>query len=444
MVSDDEEMVEASAMTSAVEPSPQEQLESHIEAGDWAAVGATAALLAAASDSASGTTSASNSRAGRSHKSWEETADSHDRSDARRAAELDRLVDKGDWDGLVAAASKYETSSNAGDENRNISTVSSPRTGSSVSSGSVASGSDTGTGTIGSPSYESTVSDSQGRSQRRNELRAEVEALVRRVVPDEIDNVDEMMEQFKGREEELVETLRNMQERSVAQKARVAKQKAAKVEARRSVQRGVVPGAIDVLGRAEDSESDRIDEDAPPNTGATAASASGGDELNDSSDQDQNRTALEAAIDAGDWQAVGEAAALLSDNSMISADAGDLNLSGFSEGSGARIRSLGSIDARRAEELDALVERRDWRAVMDAAKRYSEDAELKESKGRPSKEEEEALKQAELWRTFAEQMKPGATDEGASNAAEWAIQRSLSQLNESEKKKSTGGGTYEV
>ena len=77
--------------------------------------------------------------------------------------------------------------------------------------------------------------------------RAEVEDLVRRVVPDEIDNVDEMMLQFKGREEgelihfkhaklkpesrilfhdvffitqivfvELVETLRTMEERSSA------------------------------------------------------------------------------------------------------------------------------------------------------------------------------------------------------------------------------------
>jgi hypothetical protein len=36
--------------------------------------------------------------------------------------------------------------------------------------------------------------------------RAEVEDLVRRVVPDEIDNVDEMMLQFKGREEgELIQ-----------------------------------------------------------------------------------------------------------------------------------------------------------------------------------------------------------------------------------------------
>ena len=60
--------------------------------------------------------------------------------------------------------------------------------------------------------------------------------MVRRVVPDEIDNVDEMMKQFRGREEELVETLRTMQERSVAQRARAAVHKSAKIQARRSVQ----------------------------------------------------------------------------------------------------------------------------------------------------------------------------------------------------------------
>jgi hypothetical protein len=70
---------------------------------------------------------------------------------------------------------------------------------------------------------------------KRQEVRAEVEALVRRFVPEEIDNVDEMMNQFKGREEQLIETLRTMQPRAVAQKARAAGHKADKQEARRHV-----------------------------------------------------------------------------------------------------------------------------------------------------------------------------------------------------------------
>jgi hypothetical protein len=52
--------------------------------------------------------------------------------------------------------------------------------------------------------------------------------LVRDVVPDEIDNVDEMMTQFKGKEEELLETLRTMKERDVAKKARLESHKIAR------------------------------------------------------------------------------------------------------------------------------------------------------------------------------------------------------------------------
>ena len=98
-------------------------------------------------------------------------------------------------------------------------------------------------------SAEEKVSEGEGKVSVVNPYspRAEVEDLVRRVVPDEIDNVDEMMLQFKGREEgelihfkhvklkpasrilfhdvffitqivfvELVETLRTMEERSSA------------------------------------------------------------------------------------------------------------------------------------------------------------------------------------------------------------------------------------
>ena len=41
-----------------------------------------------------------------------------------------------------------------------------------------------------------------------------------------------MLVQFKGREDKLIETLRTMQERNVAQRARAAVQKTAKPEAR--------------------------------------------------------------------------------------------------------------------------------------------------------------------------------------------------------------------
>jgi len=52
-------------------------------------------------------------------------------------------------------------------------------------------------------------------SGRLSKIRKEIEELVRQIIPDEINNVNEMMNQFQGREEELLETLRTMVERRV-------------------------------------------------------------------------------------------------------------------------------------------------------------------------------------------------------------------------------------
>ena len=71
---------------------------------------------------------------------------------------------------------------------------------------------------------------------KQSDIRAEVQALVQRVVPDEMDNLDEMMDQFKGREEELLETLRSMHQRDIAQRERKARNNSAKIGAKREVQ----------------------------------------------------------------------------------------------------------------------------------------------------------------------------------------------------------------
>jgi hypothetical protein len=52
------------------------------------------------------------------------------------------------------------------------------------------------------------------RSQAVQQYHQQVEDLVRQVVPDELPYIDEMMQQFQGREDELIETLRTMGERS--------------------------------------------------------------------------------------------------------------------------------------------------------------------------------------------------------------------------------------
>ena len=52
--------------------------------------------------------------------------------------------------------------------------------------------------------------------------RGEVEALLRRVAPEELGNIEDMMNQFEGREEELINTLAAMESRAGAQRARQA------------------------------------------------------------------------------------------------------------------------------------------------------------------------------------------------------------------------------
>ena len=66
-----------------------------------------------------------------------------------------------------------------------------------------------------SESVNTSVAESPAEIQRKQQVRAEIDALVRLVVPDEADNIDAMLAQFSGREEELVAALRSMQARSV-------------------------------------------------------------------------------------------------------------------------------------------------------------------------------------------------------------------------------------
>lgn len=68
----------------------------------------------------------------------------------------------------------------------------------------------------------STTAKDPAQLQREQEIRTEIEALIRVVVPKEKDNVDAMMKRFKGREEELLQTLKTMQERGVPARVRVA------------------------------------------------------------------------------------------------------------------------------------------------------------------------------------------------------------------------------
>ena len=166
--------------------------------------------------------------------------------------------------------------------------------------------------------------------QKQAEIQSEVEALARRVVPDEIDNVDEMMTQFKGREDELIETLRTMQERSIAQRARTAMHKSAKREARKSrldnnkTNLGFPPrppniaatqqtanatqnannsiATADVLTATDDIANNKSSQDCMsassyPSKKPVPSSQSS---VNSKASKDVTRSALELAIEAGD------------------------------------------------------------------------------------------------------------------------------------------------
>jgi len=160
------------------------------------------------------------------------------------------------------------------------------------------------------------------------------------------------------------------------------------------------------------------------------------------SKSERNQTALEAAIEAGDWDAVGEEAALLTDsNSLTSADTDEINK--FADGvstDGSSVTGSNNL-ADVADELEELIEAGDWTGVVQAASSKgvtTEETESKETKRmrrlKHLQEEQEALAQAEIWTAIAEQSKQEAetTDQGAADAADWAISRSLNALVEAE------------
>jgi len=64
------------------------------------------------------------------------------------------------------------------------------------------------------------------------------------VVPRELENVDYMMEQFEGREQDLMATLRAMKEATAVSRNRMARLKAAQQERRRAAQSGGSPENI--------------------------------------------------------------------------------------------------------------------------------------------------------------------------------------------------------
>jgi hypothetical protein len=127
---------------------------------------------------------------------------------------MDAAIDNGDWDAVVEAAKAFDK----GEQESMVG--SSKRTPpDSNDEGEIdESYSDSYSGSESSTSQTTTSED----RRKRAEYRAQVEELVRIVLPDETEKVYAMMDQFKGREAELVSTLQTMEERSSNQRARAA------------------------------------------------------------------------------------------------------------------------------------------------------------------------------------------------------------------------------
>jgi hypothetical protein len=162
---------------------------------------------------------------------------------------LDAMVDQGNWDGVMAAATKFDVdvtdgdgsepsrpslqeSEGLSDASENSSTAPKPkkffdpdRSKDDASAG------------------ESFVSYSSEELRRRAQYRGQVEILVKKVVPDEIDNIDAMMDQFSGREAELIHTLQTMEERTATQRARKAVHKSKAIPQRENIPFG--PGGTE-------------------------------------------------------------------------------------------------------------------------------------------------------------------------------------------------------
>jgi hypothetical protein len=435
------------------------ELDEAINKGDWAAVGVTAALLASQAyvdESTQGSSKQSTSRLRRPNAAL----------NPERAAELDRLVEIGDWEGVVAAAAKFDAQealrgdAHSSNNSESGSAVTGGSNTDSAMSGSVggSSGGTAPSNMSGSQTIDTTTSPStytatgltatsdtastRSKARKLNEIRDEVEALVTAVVPEEADNVDEMMTQFRGREEELVETLRSMQERQVAQKARKESQKQAKRQAKEYVQdkkKQETFEAVDNTGNTADDIWMREIEDFD---------ASAGDKTNDEAKGMTDQ--LKEAINNENWENVAEAAAGLSGHKFLKG-----------QSSPKDNESVDSVD------INALVDKGDWDGVVAAASRYAEgstnasssndytqedteeladDSTIEQRRKRREerlKEEEEALAQAEIWDAIADQTKRDDQEEkgnsgntgAAKMAADWAIDQSLAALKKAEEER---------
>jgi hypothetical protein len=160
-----------------------------------------------------------------------------------RAAELDRMVEAGDWRAVLNAANRYDGEETTGNQYlpmglrstqsctwNNLEDDTGSRASIACSKVSLVSVVESVHTMLGYTSCERSVaSGSKGSvpastDQRMKEIQREIEVLVVDVLPEEIDSVGELMTHFEGKEEELLYTLQTMKSRFANQRARLARQ----------------------------------------------------------------------------------------------------------------------------------------------------------------------------------------------------------------------------
>jgi hypothetical protein len=256
--------------------------------------------------------------------------------------------------GEVITASSRSVTSSSSDANA---THSRSRTSSSGGNVGIATTSGSATSSSGIQTI-STHSSSSHHRRQKNAYRAEVEALVRRVVPDELSNVDDILIQFSGREQELIDTLRAMQEKSIAQRARAAVQRSAKREAGKS-------------GR------DPTDDESSDCISASERSVATLDPSERSSDQSprdrrgsESITSQFAETETEDYS-VSESSEGASTTSYSTGASDSRSGTTGSEHSGRRTFAIGKVscDATRTSAgLSDAIDASDWRAVGATAR----------------------------------------------------------------------------
>lgn len=258
-----------------------------------------------------------------------------------------------------------------------------------------------------------------------------------------------------------------MQERSIAARQREAMRRNAKREARKMAKQNKLPPSGRKVERLQSCGDQNLsfqtaasDVHHDNDNGSKHTAQSKANSVNSSTTP--ARAALDYAIQRGDWEAVGRTAEQLCEGSV----------SETSEYHSADDRSFlsskstpSSSDADRTIELEGLIENGDWSGVVAAASRYTktdksinnETSKVTYEKGtlinskltrrefrkddafslsteakkeKTLREEKDALAQAEIWMTVAAQSKNENSNatKGASEAADWAISRSLLQI----------------